>query len=463
MSIQATEYHEKTQTREATMRQKRTVQYSLFDSVVEHEIAIELEGMSRVLDAHPIVLDWVEADLRGALARTGRQGLSVESILRCAILKQSRQLTYQELAFFLQDSISLRAFARLAMGCPQKSALQVGIAAISAGTWQQLNRLLLQTARLHKVETGRVVRIDSTVTDTPIAKPSDSALLHDVVRVSVRLLKQFDSLRPDPAIPWHDHRRVAKRLAYQLQYTPKRQRPPTYRKLIKIASRSLGYVSLAQVCAGSGSEHNARVSAWIEETDELERLGKAVIDQTRRRVFNGETVPSNDKVVSLFEPHTEIIVKGRRDVAFGHKLNLTTGRSGLVLDLAIESGNPADTDRFLPMLARQTAMYGRPPRQVATDGGYASRSNLAAAKALGVKDVAFHKKKGLEVREMVKSPWVYRKLRNFRAGIEGNISCLKRAYGLSRCTWKGLEHFRSYLWSAVVARNLLLLAKRLQT
>jgi IS5 family transposase len=281
--------------------------------------------------------------------------------------------------------------------------------------------------------------------------------------VSVRLLQQFDRLLPEPAIPWHDHRRVAKRLAYQLQYTPTLKRPPTYCKLIKIASRSLGYVSLAKVCAGSGSEHNARVSAWIEAADDLERLGKAVIDQTQRRVFKGETVPSNDKVVSLFEPPTDIIIKGRRDVAFGHKLNLTTGRSGRVLDLVIESGNPADTARFLPMLERQTAIYGRAPRQVATDGGYASRSNLAAAKALGVKDVAFHKKKGLDVREMVKSAWVYRKLRNFRAGIEGNISCLKRAYGLSRCTWKGLEHVRSYIWSAVVARNLLLLAKLLQT
>ena len=77
--------------------------------------------------------------------------------------------------------------------------------------------------------------------------------------------------------------------------------------------------------------------------------------------------------------------------------------------------------------------------------------------------MAFHKKKGLEVREMVKSAWVYRKLRNFRAGIEGNISCLKRTYGLSRCTWKGLEYFSSHIWSAVVARNLLLLAKLLQT
>ena len=446
------------------MRQKRTVQHSLFDAIVEHDIAIELEAMSNLLDAHPIVLDWVESDLRDrALASTGRKGLSVESILRCAILKQSRQLTYQELAFFLQDSISLRAFARLAMGCPQKSALQAGIAAISASTWEKLNRLLLQTACAHKAETGRVVRIDSTVTDSPIATPSDSALLFDAVRESVRLLKRFDGLMLERPVQWHNHRRVAKRLAYQLQYTVKRKRPPAYRKLLKIASRSLQYVCLARVQAVASAPANSKISTWIESAETLEALGAAVMDQTQRRVFQGETVPADKKVFSLFEPHTDIIIKGARDVAFGHKLNLTTGRSGLVLDVVIESGNPADTARFLPMMERQTAIYGRPPRQVATDGGYASQENLAAAKALGTKDVAFHKKKGLKVSEMVKSPWVYRKLRNFRAGIEGNISCLKRAYGLSRCTWKGLAHFRSYVWSAVVSRNLLLLARLLQT
>jgi IS5 family transposase len=446
------------------MRQKRTVQPSLFDSVLEHDIAVELEAVSHLLDAHPIVLDWVDADLRGrALVSTGRKGLSVESILRCAILKQSRQLTYQELAFFLQDSISLRAFARLALGCPQKSALQASIAAISAATWEKLNLLLLQTASAHKAETGRVVRIDSTVTDSPIATPSDSALLHDVVRESMRLMKRFDGLMLERPVQWHNHRRVAKRLAYQLQYTVKRKRPPAYRKLVKIASRSLQYVCLARVQAAASASTNRTTSTWIAAAEALEGLGAAVIDQTHRRVFQGETVPADEKVFSLFEPHTDIIIKGSRDVAFGHKLNLTTGRSGLVLDVVIESGNPADTARFLPMMARQTMIYGRPPRQVATDGGYASQENLAAGKALGTKDVAFHKKKGLKVSEMVKSPWVYRKLRNFRAGIEGNISCLKRAYGLSRCTWKGLDHFRSYVWSAVVSRNLLLLARLLQT
>ena len=143
----------------------------------------------------------------------------------------------------------------------------------------------------------------------------------------------------------------------------------------------------------------------------------------------------------------------------GHKLNLTAGRSGLILDVVIEVGNPADSERFLPMLERHIAFYGQAPRQAAADGGYASVHNLNQAKALGVRDMAFHKKAGLRIEDMVKSRWVYRKLRNFRAGIEAGISCLKRAYGLARCTWRGIDHFRAYVWSSVVAYNLTLLGR----
>ena len=125
----------------------------------------------------------------------------------------------------------------------------------------------------------------------------------------------------------------------------------------------------------------------------------------------------------------------------------------------VESGNPADSDRLLAMLDRHVELYGRAPRQMAADGGYASLDNLARAKARGVRDMAFHKKAGLRIEDMVRSRWVYRKLRNFRAGIESDISCLKRAFGLARCTWRGLEHFRAYVWSSVVAYNLALFAR----
>jgi IS5 family transposase len=184
-----------------------------------------------------------------------------------------------------------------------------------------------------------------------------------------------------------------------------------------------------------------------------------IIRQSERRVLNGEVVPVGEKLVSLFEPRADIIVRGGRQVQYGHKLNLATGKSGLILDVVVENGNPADAERFLPMLDRHIARAGAPPRQTAADGGYASRANLTAAKARGVADVAFHKKCGTAVADMVQSPWVYRRLRNFRAGIEAGISCLKRAYGAARCTWRGLDHFKAYIWSAVVAHNLVLFAR----
>ena len=201
------------------------------------------------------------------------------------------------------------------------------------------------------------------------------------------------------------------------------------------------------------------VALWQAEFRHYRPLIERIIGQTERRILRGEAVAANEKIVSLFEPHADIIVKGRREVQYGHKLNLTTGRSGLILDLVIEAGNPADSERFLPMLKRHIAFYGEAPRQAAADGGYASRDNLAQAKALGVHDMAFHKKAGLRIKDMVKSNWVYRKLRNFRAGIESDISCLKRAFGLARCVWRGLDHFRAYVWSSVVAYNLALFAR----
>jgi IS5 family transposase len=131
----------------------------------------------------------------------------------------------------------------------------------------------------------------------------------------------------------------------------------------------------------------------------------------------------------------------------------------MVLDVYIEEGNPADATRLCPMLQRQQEIYGRAPRQAAADGGYASQENLREAKELGVKDVTFHKRRGIKVEDMVKSNWVYKKLYKFRAGVEGNISCLKRRFGLSRCTWQGLDRFKAYVWASSVAYNLLQLAR----
>jgi transposase, IS5 family len=384
------------------MGQERTVQASIFDVFAEHEIGRELKAMSDWLDGHRGLLGLVAADLRReGVKETGRQGLPAEAVLRCALLKQYRQLSYEELAFHLEDSASFRAFARLPWAwSPRKSVLQQTISAIRAGTWEAINRTLLLSARREKLEKKRWRALE------------------------------FTRGRP--------------------------QRVQLYRELIKITRTTLAY--LRQAAAQPGRAADPLVALWQLQVRHFEPLIEQIITQTERRVLAGEAVPAGDKLVSLFEPHADIIVKGR-EVAYGHKLNLTAGKSGLILDLVIEAGNPADSERLLPMLERHIAVWGAAPRQAAADGGFASRNNLAEAKARGVEDMAFHKKAGLRIEDMVCSHWVYRKLRNFRAGIEAGISCLKRAYGLARCTWRGLDHFKAYVWSSVVAYTLALFAR----
>src|SRR5262249_16465336 len=157
---------------------------------------------------------------------------------------------------------------------------------------------------------------------------------------------------------------------------------------------------------------------------------KRVIDQTQRRVLCGEQVAASEKIVSIFEPHTDVIVKDRRETLYGHKICLTAGASGLITDVIVEDGNPSDSTLPLRMIQRQRELYGRAPRQVSFDGGFTSRSNLVDIKALGVEDIAFSKRAGIPISDMAKSTWVYRRLRDFRAGVEGTISFVKRVFGL---------------------------------
>ena len=451
------------------MRDKRTVQCSIFEAYAEHDIGEELKAMSQWLDRHPDLLDAVMADVghRGD-GEGGRKGLPGESVLRCALLKQYRQLSYDELVFCLTDSVSCQAFARLPMGWfPQKTTLHQTISVIADTTWEQINQAVLRSAKAHGMESGERLRIDSTVTDTPIHDPSDSTLLWDSVRTLVRLLRQADALLEAQScgvrLHYSNHSRRAKRRMWAIPSARgAAQRARLYRDLLQVTRKTLGYVTAANETLQRCGIGEMAYLTWWGDVSHYRRLIHSVIDQTERRVFQGETVPAEEKIFSLFEDHTDIIAKGGREVQYGHKLNLCTGQSGLVLDVVIEPGNPADSARFMPMLERHVAHYGKAPRQMAADGGYASLDNLEQAKHWQVEDVAFHKKRGLHVADMVKSPWVYRKLRNFRAGIEAGISCLKRAWGLGRCTWKGLRHFKAYVWSSVVAHNLALFA-RLQT
>ncbi len=178
------------------MRQERIIQASLFEIFATHEIGRELKQISGWLDQHRPLLRLVSNDLRrDGVRETGRRGLPAEAVLRCALLKQYRQLSYEELAFHLEDSASFRAFARLPMGwTPKKAVLQKTISAITAASWEAINQAVVRNARQTKLEPAAMVRIDSTVTEALMHEPSDSSLLWDAVRVMTRLLKRAGSV-----------------------------------------------------------------------------------------------------------------------------------------------------------------------------------------------------------------------------------------------------------------------------
>jgi transposase, IS5 family len=448
------------------MRKKRQEQMSLFHALGSNDIAKELGEISLILDANPQLLDYIYSDLtKGSRVDTGAEGMTAEQVLRAAVLKQSRQLTYRELAFHLEDSKAFRAFTRLEMGYyPGFSTLQDNIIRISSASWNEIHKIIIRATSDAGVETGRKIRVDATSVLCAILKPSDSSLLRDGVRIITRWLWHGKRFNLPAKYEYADHRRVMKKRFTEILNSKKEEtRFAAYKEQLKYARRVCGYAESAlpiieKACCKT-TEEQAALNKLVSKIKNAQALLLRVIDQTERRVLKKESVPSGNKVTSFFESHTDIIVKKNRETSFGHKVVFTSGRSNLILDCLMERGNPADTEQLMSMLNRQKEIYGRMPRQVATDGGYASKDNLTKAKEAGIKDVAFSKKRGLAVLDMVKSIWVYKQLKNFRAGIEANISALKRAFGLRRCNWSGWEGFQQYVWSAVVSYNLLVLAR----
>lgn len=389
--------------------------------------------------------------------------MTAEAVLRAAIAKQMNQWSYEELAFHLTDSLLYRWFCRIGVTDqpPSASTLKRNVKRVAAETWEAIHRLLVAQAAQKRIETGRMARTDCTVVETNIHEPTDSSLLWDCVRVLGRLTQQAQALVRTPST---DHRRRAKRRALGIQNARRKEdRIPLYEDLLKVVIKTATFALQAAKAldgfTGGSIVEVARAGAIAARIRHFAGLADRVVDQTRRRLFEGESVPASEKIVSIFEPHTDIIVKDRRETLFGHKVALTTGRSGLVLDFVVFEGNPADSTMATNMVERVTHLYERPPRQVSFDGAFASNANLEAIKKLGVKDVCFSKSRSLSIEEMVKSTWVYRKLRRFRAGIEAGISFLKRCFGLDRCAWRGFSGFRAYAWASVVAHNLLVMAR----
>jgi len=448
------------------MREKWPKQMPLMSHILDHSQSKELEVISGIIDANPTICGHILQDLnrgKSQAQRAGAKGMSAEQVLRCVVVKILFGFTYEELAFHIVDSQSLGWFCRIGMAEEgfKKSALNRNIKAIGDQSWEMINRDILGYAEQEGIEKGRKVRTDCTCVESNIHQPSDSSLLWDCVRVLTRLILRIQDELGLKVPQFSNHSRRAKRRMLAVMNAKNvHQRYAAYVDLLKITAKVLNCACAAAQTIKTGAVAPSAVALFAEIMHYAD-LAEKVIVQTHRRVVLGQSVAAQDKVVSIFEPHTDIIVKDRRDTIFGHKVCLSGGASNLILDCVIAEGNPADVDLAIPMLDRQKQIYGRYPLKVCFDGGFASKENLKQAKAVPrkIKDVCFAKKRGLKETDMCRSEYVYHRLRRFRAGIESGISWLKRSMGLSRCMWKGWHAFKSYVWSSIVAANLLTIAR----
>ena len=438
------------------MRKYRRAQRSIYDYCGENEIGRQLQMISDLLDDYPQILDLLAKDLIDEeTLDTGRRGLSVESVFRCLLLKQQFSLTYDSLEFFLQESPTYRTFAQLEQDqFPSRSALHCAIRKIQPETLKQVYEVLT----IEWVDDGtidpQITRIDSTVVNSNIADPSDSQLLDDGIRVLSRLLSR-SKVKTGVSIKYNDKRKESKSLSYRIFHAKKAEKYLIYEELIHCAHVVLDQVNRALTRVQLEGYKHEHTGKWLNEVFHYRSLLQQVIDQTQRRVFNEESVPATEKIVSIFEPHTDIVKKDSSgETYFGHKVNLGTDVRGYITYCSIENGNPADSDLYIDVINAHKKLYGDVPKTTVADGGYASINNVEYARDAGVSQRVFHKSLGIGFHDMGIKEKTLTKLKYFRAGIEGNISELKRRFGLSKSTWKGIDGFNAYVWSSVLCYNL---------
>ncbi len=442
------------------MRETRVAQISIFENYSQHELGIQLKQLSCILDRFPDILALLENDLIDKTCKpVGCIGLSVESIFRCLLLKQQLRCSYEQLAFYLSDCKSYRSFTRIPdTAFPSRSGLQSVIRKIKPDTLEAIQKFLAVEFMDNGIISLDKIRVDSTVVQSNITPPSDSQLLNDSVRVISRYLAKSHE-HTGLKIRFTDKRKVSKSLAFQIFNAKNAQKEVLYPKLLKTVRIVLAQVERSLLKVNAECILSDSVLKWTSNLEHYRDLLLKVVSQTERRVIGKETVHSSEKIVSIFEPHTDIIVKGYRDIQYGHKINLASDGRGFITYLAIEKGNPADSERFLPIMKSHQQIFDKLPHSVACDGGYASKDNVEQGRAIGIKRVVFHKRVGISLHAMGVKRKTFNILRKFRAGVEGNISELKRAFGVSRAKWKGEDGFKSFVWSSVITYNLVRLAR----
>jgi len=416
----------------------------------------ELAVMDTILNQHPEIYEIVKQDLRmGKESGMGRQDMpTVEQIVRAAIYKEMKNLTYRELEYAQHDSRMCALFIKLDDRKPFSfKAYQKYISQISGASLEKVMIVINRLAIGEGLEDCKSIRTDATVVETNIHYPTNNSLVWDCMKTIDRLLKKLKEIGVE--IKPRSYKKQAKKIHYKINNAKKKEeREEEFKKQLKLLRSSINQAERALIAPLPETiEGWMEAHAIIKEIKGVLPKAEKVYDITRRHEIVGEAVPKEEKIFSIFEDHTDIIVKGRRDVEFGHKVNLAGGRSNLILDCRILDGNPADATMYTDVLDRIQANYGIIPRDMVTDGGYASKDNMRIAQDKGIINIVFNKIKG-SLKNIVRSKNIETRLKKWRSGIEAVISNLKRGFELFRCEWKTRAHFDAKVYWNVIVYNI---------
>lgn len=420
----------------------------------------ELGLIDCVLDKHPhLVMTLGESILGTGNSILGRKDSpSVEQIARAAIYKELKGLNYRELEYHQEDSRIAAMFIKIDPLRPY--SFQLYQKYISLIRPEAINEVLMELNKIainEGIEDLEKIRQDSTTIESDIHHPTNNSLIWDCIRKSNDHLKKLSE--EVSGLSYRDYTKGAKKTFFKINNTSsKDKRTQLFTKQLQVFTKSINQVSNVikkkHTCVSIAS------MAYILLLEDLLPVMKQVYDVSFRKEIKGEKVPSSEKVFSIFERHTDIIVKGSRDIVFGHKINLTSGKSNMILDCYFERGNPSDTKLYGPTLDRVIKNYNKTPRDIAVDGGYASKINMAQSIKKGLVNVVFNKIVG-SMNNQASSLNMETRLKKWRSGIEANISNLKRGFNIRRCTWKGWLNFQTKVLWSVLAYNIRVMSNAL--
>ena len=434
-----------------------------------------LEPVDQLLD-DPLLIDLVRNCLAircPASTRTGRHGISPDRLLRCCVLKHLKGWSFRQLDRELRSNLIYRRFTRFdAETTPTYSAFNRMFAVLRPEVTEQIHQRVVGIAREHGAASGRKLRVDSTAIETNIHHPTDSTLLGDGIRVLSRSLKRMAAECQAGMLEVVNHGRAVKhrlleisRAAKSLTQANRKRMQESYGKLLAMtrsvvrqAGQALGRWESGRLPVVGSLR---RMETQVAQLRRFLPLVQKVMAQTKERVWGGNTHVEG-KVLSLFEPHTQVIRKGKahKPNEFGRLVRIDEVENGIVSGYKVLEGNAADTDSWLPALEQHEASFGQVPALATADRGFFSAQNEREAENLGVAKVALPARGRLSKTRAKhqKERWFKRALR-WRAGCEATISHLKNPFSMRRAFYKGERGFQRYVGWSVITKNLFSLAR----